>query len=137
ALGPLLRYDGTRRRPLKLGKALRATPGMEVDWTGKPWLAAAATIQSVSTPPPSPPNAATRIDIGRNSLLSFAGRGLERGAVIVALNSRPCRLTSAANLPRTAEGEAPVLSQARTRVRTLGSRRSHPFGLVTISARQQ
>jgi len=33
-----------------------------VDWTGSPWLAAAATIQSVSTPPPSPPSAAIRIE---------------------------------------------------------------------------
>src|SRR6476646_10302238 len=40
-------------------------PRIDVDCTGKPICAAAATIQSVSTPPPSPPSAAMRIVIGR------------------------------------------------------------------------
>src|SRR5262249_13686098 len=108
---------------------------MEVDWTGKFWLAAAVTIQSVSTPPPSPPSAAMRIDIGRNSLLSFAGRGLERDVVFAPLNSPPCRLTPTTNPPPTGEEEAPGLSQARTGVRPLGRGRSPQFGLVTTSAR--
>ena len=43
-----------------------ATPGIEVLCTGRPRLAAAAMIQSVSTPPPSPPSAAIRRVTGRS-----------------------------------------------------------------------
>ena len=42
-----------------------ATPGIEVLCTGKPRAAAAAMIQSVSTPPPSPPSAAISRVMGR------------------------------------------------------------------------
>src|SRR6266545_4644457 len=47
---------------------------MDVAWAGRPAWAAAATIQSVSTPPPCPPRAAIITETGRRAALMPAAR---------------------------------------------------------------
>src|SRR6202162_5908136 len=69
---------------------------MDVAWTGRPAWGAAATIQSVSTPPPWPPRAAIKMETGR------------RGALMPAAQS--CPLKDADHPP--AEGLEPPLAPA-------------------------
>src|SRR5580704_3924829 len=110
---------------------------MDVDCTGKFWLSAAATIQSVSTPPPSPPSAAIRTVRGPTLPCDWAmrtpspqrgegwGEGVRESLGESPIGPSPLTPPS----PLWGEGEeAPPPSAEITPRRNRNSARSHQFG---------
>src|SRR5437762_14295582 len=74
-----------------------ATPGTEVACARYPPCSARSTIQSASTPPPSPPSATTAMVIGRTlgTCASISGSGRGEAAVDASLqpaDHRPAHL---------------------------------------------